>query len=99
MLIASTSGLAAGANATLAGGASASLIVANTERNGLRISVDTAAANPIYLLLGAGTASATNYHLCLTASGTWDGKIGDVLWLGAVQFFSAAGNRVGVVEV
>jgi hypothetical protein len=85
---------------TLTGGASAQYVAASPSiRSGLMITADSAAANPIYLLLGTGTASATNFHICLAAGTAWDGTIGGVLWRGAVQGFSAAGNKVGVVEV
>lgn len=98
-LIPCTTALAAGSSATATGGASALLVGANPQRNGLRVTVDTAAANPVYLLLGAGTASATNFHIVLAAGAFWDGQVSEVVWQGAVQFFSGGANHVGVVEV
>jgi hypothetical protein len=92
-LITATDTLAAGSNSTIAAGASAQIIAANTERNGLRISLDSAAASPIYLLLGAGTASATNFHICVKPGGPdWDGTIGNVVWRGAVQCFGTGAH-------
>jgi hypothetical protein len=98
MLIVAAESLAAGSNAAVVAGASAQLIGANTERNGLSVSVSSAATNPVYLLLGAGTASATNFHYALPAGATWDGMVSGVLWRGAVQYFGT-GAQLGVVEV
>lgn len=97
-LITATDGLAAGSSAAGTAGASGSIIAANAERNGLRVTLDSASTGPIYLLLGSGTASATNFHICLAAGGTWDGRIGDVLWRGAIQCFGTGGH-FGVIEV
>jgi hypothetical protein len=87
------------ASTTGTAGASAQLIAANSERNGLRVTVDTAAAASVYLLLGTGTASATNFHIVLAAGGSWDGLVSRCLWTGAVQYYSSAGGKVGVAEV
>lgn len=97
MLISGAESLAAGTTTSAAAGASAQLIGANTERNGLRISSD--GASTVFLLLGAGTASATNFHLVLTTgASSWDGTLGEIaFWRGAVQFFGT-GARVAVVE-
>jgi hypothetical protein len=99
-LITATEALTANSNAILAGGASVQIIGANTERNGLRVSLDSAATAPLYLLLGGGTASATNFHVCVKAGGPdWDGTISNgVLWRGAVQAFSGAAGHFGVSE-
>lgn len=87
-------------SATLTGGASAQLIAANQNRNGLQVTVDPGAgAVNVYLLLGTGTASATNFHIGLAAGGSWDGTVGTSVWRGAVQFFSAGTPKVGVAEV
>lgn len=100
--------LAAGTTTSAASGASAQLIAANPSRNGLLISVDPAGTSPVYLLLGAGTASATVFHIPLGGVSTgfaprayWDGHFapGDTaLWRGAVQVFGT-GTRVSCVEV
>ncbi len=87
------------ASGTLTAGASAQLIGLNTERNGITVDVDSAAAASVYLLFGTGTASATNFHICLPAGAMWDGQISSVLWTGPVQFFSTAGGKVGVAEL
>ena len=85
---------------TWTAGASAQILAANSERSGLRITMDPAAAGPIYILLGSGTASATNFHIALsqTNAGYWDGRISDTVWRGAVQVFGT-GAKFGVVEV
>jgi hypothetical protein len=87
------------ASSTVTAGVSAALVAANTVRNGLSVTVDTAATSPVYLLLGTGTASATNFHFALAAGGNWDGRISGVVWRGAVQFFSAGTPKVGLVEL
>lgn len=92
-----------GANsfASAVSGASAQWVGANTERNGLRIGVDAGSATSVYILLGTGTASATNFHIALLAStghSYWDGLISGVVWAGAVQVFGT-GTRVSLVEV
>lgn len=97
-LIRATDALTASSTTSAASGASAQLIVANTERNGLRVQVDPAGAGPVYLLLGTGTASATVFHVALSAGGSWDGQVSEVVWRGAVQAFGT-GARVSVVEV
>ena len=89
---------------TFTAGASAQLIPANTQRRGLRINVDRGATtNIVYFTLGTATASATNFHFSLGAGDVWNGGIGDngqgILWNGAVQFYSAATPKVGVIEV
>lgn len=84
---------------TLVAGPSAQLIGANANRHGLAVSVDSGAPDPVYLLLGPGVASETNFHIELSPGGSWDGTITGVLWTGAVQFYSAAAGSVGVTEV
>lgn len=96
-LVTATDGLAAGTTTSAVSGASTQLIGANTERNGLRVSVDPAGAAAVYLLLGTGTASATAFHVALAAGAFWDGLIGHAVWRGAVQVFGT-GARVSVVE-
>jgi hypothetical protein len=87
------------ASGTPTAGASGQLVGANTVRNGLSVTVDVAAASPVYLLLGTGTASATNFHFALAAGGNWDGRISGAVWRGAVQFFSVGTPKVGLVEL
>lgn len=96
-LVTATDALTAASTTSAVSGASAQLIAANTERNGLRVSVDPAGAAPVYLLLGAGTASATVFHVALAAGGFWDGLVSHVVWRGAVQVFGT-GARVAVTE-
>lgn len=98
MLIEATDVLQADSGNVVAG-ASAQLLTANIERNGLSVSVDSAATAPVYLLLGTGVASATNWHVCLAAGGYWYGQLSEVVWRGPVQAFSTAAGRVGVAEV
>lgn len=100
MLLEATESLAAGSNATQNVQTSVAVIAANVQRSGLSISLAAASANPLYLLLGTGTASATNFHIAVPAGGSWDGMIGPVVWRGAVQgFIPTAAGQVGVVEV
>ncbi len=94
----SANALATGA-AIKTAGASAVLIAANGTRKGLQVTVDPAATQNVYFLLGAGTASATNFHFAMGAGGSWDGTATNTLWTGAVQFFSSGTPLVGVAEV
>lgn len=96
---ASTANALAANAGTVTGGASAALVPSNAGRNGLQVAVDTAATATAYFLLGAGTASATNFHFALSAGGSWDGQISQVLWRGAVQVFSSGTPKIGVAEV
>lgn len=98
-LVPATDALTAASSSAGVGGASAQILAANTERNGLRVSLDSASVGPLYLLLGAGTASATNFHVCVKPGGPdWDGTISNgVLWRGAVQCFGSGGH-FGVTE-
>src|ERR1700752_1427935 len=84
---------------TKTAGASAQLLAANPARRGVDVTVDMAASGNVYLLLGIGTASATNFHYSLGPGGNWNGEVGaGPIWNGAVQFFGT-GQLVGVVEV
>lgn len=86
-------------NAVLTAGASTAAVALNTTRNGVNFSVDPAATTNVYLLLGAGTASATNFTFALAPGGAWDGEVArGVVWRGAVQIFGT-GAKVGVAEV
>lgn len=99
MLLRYASALAAGSATNKVAGASAQLIAANAGRQGLTVALDSAATDKVYLLLGAGTASATNFHVALSAAyPVWNGKVGGAQWNGAVQFFGA-GGVLGVTEV
>lgn len=82
---------------SVASGASAQLCAANTERNGLNVMSDPSGTGTVYILLGTGTASATNWHVALAPGGSWDGRLANDLWAGAAQFFGT-GARVAVVE-
>src|SRR5438270_7067642 len=98
MLLEATETLSASAPANLVS-ASVQLIAANVGRSGLNISLAAASANPLYLLLGTGTASAANFHVCVPAGSSWDGMIGVTVWRGAVQgFIPTAAGQVGVAE-
>jgi hypothetical protein len=98
-LATSVDALAGTSPATLTAGADAQLIGQNLVRNGLQVSVDTAATAPVYFLLRAGTCSATNFDFVLASGGIWNGTLGEgPLWRGAVRFFSTAGGKVGVLE-
>lgn len=78
----------------------AQLVGANVARNGLSVSVDPAATGAIvYVLLGAGTPSATNFHVALQAGGSWSGDVGGAVWRGAVQAVSTVNAKVGIAEV
>ncbi len=100
MLLAATEVSQAGSNPALAVSTSAQLIGVNLSRDGLNISLSAASANPLYLLLGTGTASATNFHVSVPAGQSWDGMVGPVVWKGAVQgFIPTAAGQVGVAEV
>jgi hypothetical protein len=79
-----------------AGGAA---IPPGDETNGLMISADSANTAVVYLLLGNGTASATNWHIALPAGTAWDGTISGCLWRGPVQGFSSAAAKLGVSVV
>lgn len=87
------------ANLALVAATPAQLIAFNLDRQGLNIENDSAATAPVYLLLGAGTPSATNWHFALPAGVAWNGLIGYGSWRGAVQAVCSANTRVGVVEV
>ena len=98
--VVNSSANALGANAkTATAGSSAALVPANASRKGIQVVVDPAATAVVYFLLGAGTASAANFHFGLSAGASWDGLVGSVLWTGAVQFFSSGTPVVGVAEV
>ena len=99
MLIVETSALGPASNAQQATGASAQIVPLNTERNGLQIKAAKANTATVFLLLGAGTASATSFHIGLEAGESWVGLISGVLWTGPVQAFSAAAQVVTIIEV
>lgn len=80
-----------------AGLASTDGVSPSVEHNGVQVSSDSANSAAVYLLLGGGVASANNWHVCLAAGGSWPGTIGGVVWRGAVQGFSTAAAKVGVV--
>lgn len=70
-----------------------------TEHNGIEVSADFANTTGVKLLLGPGTVSATNWHVCLAPGGYWDGTVGGCVWRGAVSGFSASAAVVGVAVV
>lgn len=93
---------AAPASPVTVGAGAASLLAANQNRQGLFLEADpgNAAASVIYVLLGTGTPSATNYHIALLpgASVGW-GVLGGSqgIWRGPVQVIgSAAGLKLAV---
>jgi hypothetical protein len=75
-------------------------VPANANRSGLTVSIG--AGGPVYLLLGSGTASATNFSVIVTTTAPWNGQIGSarggVVWQGPVQAFAASATSVGVAE-
>ncbi len=97
MLISHDEALLADATAVVSG-ASAQIVGLNAERNGLSIITDPSGTGTVYLLLGSGTASATNFHVALAPGGQWSGQVSEVVWGGLVQAFGT-GARIGVVEV
>lgn len=98
MLIRATA--AATANSGVkAAGADAQLIPLNTERNGLLVQVDSSGVGTVYLKVRSGAASAADFDYSLAPGAAWTGKVGDVVWTGAVRFFSAGTPNVSVVEV
>ena len=99
MLLRYASALSAASATNKVAGASAQLIGVNAGRSGLTVALDSASTDHVYLLLGAGTASATNFHIALSAAQpVWNGVIGGAQWNGAVQFFGA-GGVLSVIEV
>lgn len=98
-LVPDVESVASGTTTSAASGASAQLIGAGPERNGLQITVDPSGTGTVYFLLGTGTASATNFHFAVAPAGDpWPGMISGVVWRGPIQFFGT-GARVAVVEV
>lgn len=79
-----------------AGQASTDGVSLTTEHNGVQVSADTANTAVVYLLLGSGVASATNWHVALAAGGSWPGTLGGVVWRGAIQAWCSAAAKVGV---
>jgi hypothetical protein len=77
---------------TTIGTSSAQLLAANSNRK--RMILQNVGTTRLYILFGAGTASAANYHIALPAGGnTNDGSsppFVDTLWTGAVQAISSA---------
>lgn len=74
-------------------------IPAATEHNGVMLSADSSNAAEVYLLLGAGTVSAANWHIALPPGMLWDGTVGGCVWRGAVSGFSTSSAKVGVAVV
>lgn len=98
MLIRSTSAVTANSGVQAAGG-DAQLVPANSERNGLSVQVDAGGTGTVYLKWRSGAASAADFDYSLAPGATWNGKVSDVVWDGAVRFFSAGTPNVAVVEV
>jgi hypothetical protein len=77
---------------------SAQLLAANSSGPTPRVgwSIQNVSTTVIFVLLGAGTASATNYHFALPACGSAnDGSsliFRDTQWQGAVQIAAASGT-------
>lgn len=95
--------LSTNSNTSVVSGAAALLIPANPERNVLRVAADPSGTGTVYLLLGAGTPSATVWHISLAPGGVWNGIFSSTgaqepaLWCGSVQVFGT-GARVSVIE-
>lgn len=98
MLIPATSAVTANSGVKAAG-ADAQLIPLNSERNGLLVQVDTGGTGTVYLKWRSGAASAADFDYSLAPGQAWNGKVSDVVWTGAVRFFSAGTPNVAVVEV
>jgi hypothetical protein len=89
------------AGPTTIGASSAQLLASNSSRK--RMILQNVGTTRLFILFGAGTASAVNYHIALPAGGnTNDGSspvYSDTLWQGAVQAISsAAGGSVQALE-
>jgi hypothetical protein len=88
-------------NLVTVGTSSVTLLASNSSRK--RMTLQNNGTTTIYVLFGAGSASATNYHIALPAGGTSkDGSsvpYQDIMWQGAVQACgSAAGGLVTTAE-
>ena len=89
------------AGPTTLGTTSAQLLAANALRK--KLILQNVGTTKIWILFGAGTASAVNYHIALPAGGTAnDGSCPvyiDEMWQGAIQAISsAAGGSVQAME-
>lgn len=100
-----SSNTASAAAQTAVSGTASQILAANGSRKGLMI--QNTGTTKIYIVLGAGTPSATVYHFALAAGGTandgssliWFGPAG-LLWLGAIQAISsAAGGTIVITEL
>lgn len=83
------------------GTSSAQLLAANAARK--RLILQNVGTTKIFILFGAGTASAVNYHIALPAGGNAnDGSSPmyiDSVWTGAIQAISSgAGGEVQAME-
>lgn len=82
------------------GTSSTQAIAANAARK--RLMLQNVGTTAIYILLGAGTASATNFTFILPAGGTTkDGSSPvwqDTMWQGAVQWASSASGGLAVAN-
>ena len=69
----------------------------------MQVDPATAATTPqLYLLLASsGTASASNFDVCVTPTLPWNGQIGNAVWKGAVQYkwLGSVAADVSVTEV
>ena len=96
-----TSNTVSAAGPSTIGASSATLLAANALRK--RLILQNVGTTRILILFGAGSASASNYHIALPAGGNSnDGSSApyvDQLWTGAIQAISsAAGGSVQAME-
>lgn len=76
--------------------ANTAVLPENLARRGMSF-VNDDAAHSIYLGLGATAALARD--IVLLPAGSWDGRVGERLWLGEVNAIAAATANLLVVEV
>lgn len=92
-----------GASAQILAGAATGTDPGQPEyRNGLLLWAPSTNTAPVFILLGPGAASATNYHIALSAGQSFGmGALGTPggCWRGSVQAFSAAAQSLGVAVV
>jgi hypothetical protein len=77
----------------------AKVLNANTERNGVSVTADTANTAVTYVRLGTAAATAADWHYALAAGASWDGLVGGVTWRGEIHCICSAIGKVGVAEV
>lgn len=83
-------------NTTVTAGDSAVVVQKDVERSDLTMQVDPSAAAAVYILLGSGTASSSNFTFALTPGGFWDGRLTTALWQGPVSIAGDGATKVGI---